>query len=233
MAKAMAKRFYEEVTVEEIDGLWAVLLDGKQLRTPGKLKLAVDSKGLAERISAEWEAQADRINPSIMPITRLTNVAIEQTPDNRPLLVAEARRYAETDLLCFRAPQPRILKDRQSEAWDRWLEWGADKGVVLETTETLQAVTHPAKSLERVERFAASLDDLKLTLFVHLIAVYGSVILAKAVMLDTLRPEEAFDLSRVDNDYQIELWGEDEEQADITSALRKETIALGEILECL
>ena len=233
MAKAMAKRFYDEVTIEEIDGSWSVLLDGKQLRTPGKLKLAVASKGLAERISAEWEAQVDRINPSMMPITRLANVAIEQTPDNRPLLVAEARRYAETDLLCFRAPQPRLLRERQSKAWDKWLEWGAGQGIVLETTETLQAVTHRAKSLEKVELFAASLDDLRLTLFVHLIAVYGSVILAKAVMLDALDPEEAFDLSRLDNDYQIELWGEDEEQADITSALRQETMALGRILECL
>ncbi len=233
MAKAMAKRFYDEVTVEEIEGSWAVLLDGKQLRTPGKLKLSLPSKALAKRISAEWEAQVDRINPSVMPVTRLANVAIEQTPENRPLLVAEARRYAETDLLCFRAPQPRILKDRQSAAWDSWLEWATDKGIVLETTETLQAVTHPVKSLDKVERFAASLDDLRLTLFVHLIAVYGSVILAKAVMLGALVPEEAFDLSRLDNDYQIELWGEDEEQAEITSALRKETIALGEILECL
>ena len=233
MAKAMAKRFYDEVTVEEIEGAWSVLLDGKQLRTPGKLKLAVLSKALAERISAEWEAQRDRINPSLMPVTRLANVAIEQTPDNRDLLIAEARRYAETDLLCFRAPQPRVLKERQSQAWDRWIDWAADKGVALETTETLQAVTHPAESLTAVERFAGSLDDLKLTLFVHLIAVYGSVILAKAVMLQALTAEEAFDLSRTDHDYQIELWGEDEEQADIISDLRKETVALGQILEFL
>jgi len=71
---------------------------------------------------------------------------------------------------------------------------------------------------------------LPLTLFVHLIAVYGSVVLAMAVMRDALSAEAAFELSRVDADYQIELWGEDEEQADITAALRDETIALGSIL---
>jgi len=233
MAKTMAKRFYDIVSVDELDGGWCVLLDGKQLRTPGKMKLAVSSKKLAEKIAQEWDAQKDHINPSVMPVTRLVNVAFEQTPSRRADLLAEARRYAETDLLSFRAPQPRILKERQSEAWDEWLNWAAEQGVELKTTEALQAIEQPAASFAAIERFAASLDDLRLTLFVHFIAVYGSVVLAKAVMLQALSTEDAFDLSRVDHDYQIELWGEDEEQADITAALRDETITLGGVLDIL
>jgi len=233
MAKTMAKRFYDIVSVDELDGGWCVLLDGKQLRTPGKMKLAVSSKKLAEKIAQEWDAQKDHINPSVMPVTRLVNVAFEQTPSRRADLLAEARRYAETDLLSFRAPQPRILKERQSEAWDEWINWAAEQGVELKTTEALQAIEQPAASFAAIERFAASLDDLRLTLFVHFIAVYGSVVLAKAVMLQALSTEDAFDLSRVDHDYQIELWGEDEEQADITAALRDETITLGGVLDIL
>ena len=229
----MAKRFYDIVSVDELDGGWCVLLDGKQLRTPGKMKLAVSSKKLAEKIAQEWDAQKDHINPSVMPVTRLVNVAFEQTPSRRADLLAEARRYAETDLLSFRAPQPRILKERQSEAWDEWINWAAEQGVELKTTEALQAIEQPAASFAAIERFAASLDDLRLTLFVHFIAVYGSVVLAKAVMLQALSTEDAFDLSRVDHDYQIELWGEDEEQADITAALRDETITLGGVLDIL
>ena len=231
MAKKMAKRFYKLVTVGELDGGWAVLLDGKQLRTPGKLKLTVPSKTLAEKIAGEWDAQTERINPSEMPITRLVNVAVEQTPDRRADLLGEARRYAQTDLLCFRAPQPRVLKERQSEAWDKWIAWGREQGVVLKTTETLQAIEQPAASLAKIEDFGRSLDDLKLTLFVHLIAVYGSVILAMGVMKSALSAEAAFKLSRVDHDYQIELWGEDELQAEITATLRDETRELGRVLD--
>ena len=232
-SKRLSKRFYKTVTVEGEGREWRVLLDGMQLRTPGKLKLTVPSKALAKRLAGEWEAQDERINPSLMPITRLINVAVEQTPERRQDLIAEARRYAETDLLCYRAPQPRMLKERQAEAWDEWREWGAAQGVDLKTTESLNAISQEEASLRAVETYAASLADLQLTLFVHLIAVYGSVILAMAVMQTELSGVAAFDLSRVDAVYQIELWGEDEEQAEITADLRAETHVLSEILEIL
>ena len=232
-SKRLSKRFYKTVTVDERDGAWCILLDGMQLRTPGKLKLSVPTQALAEKIAAEWEAQTDRINPSLMPVTRLVNVAVEQTPARREDLVAEALRYAQTDLLCYRAPQPRILKERQSAAWNEWLEWGAEQGVLLNMTESLHAIEQPRESFEAIESFATSLDDLRLTLFVHLIAVYGSVILAMAFMRGQISAEAAFKISRVDAEYQIELWGEDEEQADITAALGEETKSLGEILSTL
>ena len=232
-SKRLSKRFYQDVTVEGEGREWRVLLDGMQLRTPGKLKLSVPSKALAEKLAGEWQAQDERINPSVMPITRLINVAVEQTPERRQDLIAEARRYAETDLLCYRAPQPRMLKERQAEAWDEWREWGAAQGVDLKTTESLNAISQEEASLRAVETYAASLADLQLTLFVHLIAVYGSVILAMAVMQTELSGVAAFDLSRVDAVYQIELWGEDEEQAEITADLRNETQVLSEILEIL
>ena len=232
-SKRLSKRFYKTVTVEGEGREWRVLLDGMQLRTPGKLKLTVPSKALAEKLAGEWEAQGERINPSLMPLTRLINVAVEQTPGRRQDLIAEARRYAETDLLCYRAPQPRILQERQAEAWDDWREWGAAQGVDLKTTESLHVIAQPEASLKAVEDFAIRLDDIRLTLFVHLIAVYGSVILAMAVMRSALSGEAAFHLSRIDAVYQIELWGEDEEQAEITADLRNETQVLSEILEIL
>ena len=232
-SKRLSKRFYQNVTVEGEGREWRVLLDGMQLRTPGKLKLSLPSKALAEKLAGEWEAQSEQINPSLMPVTRLINVAVEQTPERRQDLIAEARRYAETDLLCYRAPQPRILQERQAEAWDDWREWGAAQGVDLKTTESLHVIAQPEASLKAVEDFAIRLDDIRLTLFVHLIAVYGSVILAMAVMRSALSGEAAFHLSRIDAVYQIELWGEDEEQAEITADLRNETQVLSEILEIL
>ena len=233
MAKRLNKRFYQSVTVERAGDVWCVLLDGMQLRTPGKVKLTLPSKALAEKLAGEWEAQTEKVNPSLMPVTRLVNVAVEQTPDRRDDLIAEARRYAETDLVCYRAPEPRILKERQAAAWDKWQAWAAEQGVNLHTTESLQAIEQPKDSLVQVERFASSLDNLPLTLFVHFVAVFGSVVLAMAVMKGEMTAVEAFEISRVDAIYQIELWGEDEEQADITAALRDETEILGSVLENL
>jgi len=233
MAKSLAKRFYEEVTVEPSDDGWCVLLDGRQVRTPGKMKLTLPNEILAKVVAAEWDAQTEKVDPSTMPVTRLVNVASEQTPGRRDDLIAEAVRYAGTDLICYRAAQPRILQERQAAAWDEWRDWGAEQGVDLKITESLTAIEQPEASLRAVASYADELDDLKLTLFVHLIAVYGSVVLAMAVLEKALKPDAGFDLSRIDNTYQIELWGEDEAQGEIDAALRAETITLANLVEIL
>ena len=233
MAKRLAKRFYKRVSVEKSADRWVVLLDGMQLRTPGKQKLDLPTEGLAQKVATEWDAQTDRINPSIMPVTRLVNVAFEQTPLRRNELIDEAERYVRTDLICYRAEQPRILLERQAKAWDVWRDWGETQGIKLQVTHTLSAIDQADKSIKRVRAYAASLDDIALTLFVHLVAVYGSVILAMAVMRGEVTADQAFDLSRIEQTYQIELWGEDEEQAEIDAALRAETTLLGKLLENL
>ena len=233
MPKTLAKRFYKTVSVENADGRWLVLLDGMQLRTPGKKKLDLPSEALAKKVAHEWDAQTDRINPSNMPVTRLVNVAFEQTPDRRGDLVDEAERYVRTDLICYRASQPRMLVERQSKAWDIWCDWAEAQGVKLNVTNTVTAIDQPQDSIDKTREYSSGLDDITLTLFVHLVAVYGSAVLAMAVMSKALTPDAAFDLSRIEQSYQIELWGEDEEQAEIDAALRVETTILGNLLENL
>lgn len=233
MAKKSPKRFYESVSYKEADGDFHIHLDERTLKTPGKKTFIVPSRALAKAVAAEWEAQTDKITPADMPLTRLLNVAIEQTPDNRPDLLLEARRYAGTDLLCYRAPEPRLLAERQSKQWDPLIKWAASKGISLKTTNSLLAIKQSETALSAVESYAVSLADIQLTLFVHFIAVYGSVILAMAVMERELKAGKAFDISRLDSLYQIELWGEDEEAADITAALKSETETLGKILDMI
>ncbi|RKQ72201.1 chaperone required for assembly of F1-ATPase [Litorimonas taeanensis] len=230
MAKKNNKRFYKAVSTAPLGHDFVVKLDVYTLKTPGKKTLLLPSKALAEAVAQEWEAQGEHILPPTMPITRLTNVAIEQTPDNRPALIEEARRYAKTDLLCYRAPQPRILIERQNAQWDEWVSWAKERGVSLKTTQSLSAIEQAEPSLRAVEDYAANLDDIRLTLFVHFIAVFGSVILAMAVMEEAIEAGAAFDVSRLDALYQIELWGEDEEAAEISEALKLETTRLGQVL---
>lgn len=226
-----AKRFYQNVDIIENDGLYSVTLDGRPLKTPAKKPLSVDRKKAAELIAAEWDAQDDDIRPETMPVTRLVNVAIELTPDNRPMLIAEARKYAGTDLLCYRVSEPVTLANRQKDQWGPVLSWAAGQGIELEITSSVLAIEQSEASLDKIAEFATGLDDLDLTLMVHLTAVYGSAVLAMAVMDNHLTGSQAFDLSRLDNLYQIEQWGEDEEAAEIAANLAAEVAALCQILE--
>jgi chaperone required for assembly of F1-ATPase len=231
MAKKFAKRFYEEVSFKSAQGSWHILLDGRTLKTPGKLILLVPSEKAAKLIAAEWDAQTEHIRPETMPVTRLLNVAVEQTPDNRDTLIAEARKYAGTDVLCYREGEVRLHAEEQTAKWDPVLDWAAGQGVSLKSTDGLIAIEQDSKALDAVAEFAKTLPDMQLTLFVHLVAVFGSAVLAMAVLKNHLSGEAAFELSRLDEIWQIKYWGEDEDAKERTDTIRNEVNALCQLLE--
>lgn len=229
----MAKRFYTDVTLDGDDTGHFIRLDGRALKTPGKRPLRVPSAPIAAQLKAEWDsvplATDGDINPSVMPVTRLANVASENVTHRRGELITEARTYASTDLLSYRAPDPADYVARQAAAWNPWIDWGAARGVALKTTNAIRAIEQDAVSLDAVADYARPLPDFSLTLFVHLVAVSGSAVLAMAVMDGALDPGQAFDLSRIDELYRAEVWGVDEDDEAVRLALRAETVTLGDL----
>jgi len=230
VAKKLNKRFYKEVNVAAEEGGFVIKLDAYTLKTPGKK--ANDKKTLllphekyADLVAAEWAAQGDDV-----PVTRLLNVAIARTPETRDELVAEARKYAGTDLLCYRSAETRLYLEHQAENWDPILNWAAGQGVKLKTTEGLEVIDQPEASLDAVADYARSLDDIALTLFVHLLSTFGSAVLGMAVMRGHMSGEAAFTQSRLDEIWQIKYWGEDEEAKARADAIREEIRALCQLL---
>lgn len=231
MAKALNSRFYKTVSTAKEDGGYIVLLDQYRLKTPGKKTLLLPRENLAQLIANEWEAQGEKVDPSTMPVTRLLNVAIERTPARRAELIAEARKYASTDQLCYRSAQTRLYFEYQAEHWDPVLDWAAGKGAALKTTESLAALEQDATSLDAVAAYAAGLDDIALTLFVHLTSSFGSAVLAMAVHEFHLDAVKAYSLSRLDEIWQIKQWGQDELAAERTDMIEAEIVALCAVLE--
>ena len=229
MSKKRPKRFYKNVITAPQDDAFTVLLDGRTLKTPGKKTLVAPTQSIANLIAEEWQAQGDHIRPETMPVTRLVNVALELTPKNRPKLTEEARRYAGTDLLCYR-DQSGALARHQSEHWDPILNWAASKGMDLKTASGIIAVSQPEDALDTVASYTKKLDDLELTLFLQLTAVFGSAILSLSVLERHLTGLQAFKLSRLDAQWQIQHWGEDEDDKDRTDSIAAEIDALCKIL---
>ncbi len=230
MSQSFAKRFYKQVTTERRDGGYVILLDGRVLKTPKKAMLLIDRQDRAACVAAEWDAQEIEINPHLMPATRLLNVACEQTPLRREDLVLEARRYAGTDLLCYRADTPADLAARQRQDWDPLLQWAAAQDIGLNTVNGIMAMTQPPAALDKVAAKARAMDDVSLTLCVHFISVFGSAVLGLAVMDGHITAARALDLSRLDERYQIEQWGEDEEARLRSDNIRRETLALAQLI---
>ncbi|MEP7211131.1 MAG: ATP12 family protein [Alphaproteobacteria bacterium] len=221
------RRFYESAGIAPSEGGWAVSLDGKPLWTPAKRALALPTEALAELIADEWRTQVDRIDFATMHANRLANVALDRTPESRAELAIEASRYAETDLVSHLADQPPKLRGRQEAAWTPLRTWAAETlGVQLTPVVGIIAPRQPPASIEAVRRHAESLDDFRLTAFVHSVAIFGSAVIGLAVERRRLTAVAGHEASMVDEAFQASLWGEDAEAARRRDAVRTEARTL-------
>jgi chaperone required for assembly of F1-ATPase len=228
------KRFYTTVSVAESEGGWQVLLDGRSVKTPAKKLLKVPTRTLAELLAAEWDAQGERINAPAMPANRLCFVAIDLMGEAHGATVAEVTRYASTDQLCFRAPDPSDLIAAQAAAWDPMLDWAArELGVSLRSGTGVLPIDQDAAALQAVHARAAALDVWRLTALAHATAVCSSAVLGFALLEGARGGEEIFALSIVDEAYQAANWGPDEEASQRLEMLRTELIAAERLLRAL
>jgi chaperone required for assembly of F1-ATPase len=215
------KRFWQAVTVTECQGGYAVLLDARQAKTPGKQPLILPSRALAEAVAAEWQAQQGALKPETMPFTRAANSAIDKVAPQFDVIVADLASYGGTDLLCYRATGPEGLIARQNEGWDPLLDWSAKVlGAPLIAVPGVMHIAQSGESLSRLHGLVAAMTPFQITGFHDLVQLSGSLILALAVTHGRLTPDEAWTLSRIDENWQIELWGLDEDAAALTEQKR-------------
>ena len=221
MTEWTAKRFWTEVSVAEEAGTWRVLLDGRPLRTPSKTALDLPTEALARAMAEEWAAQDTVIDPRTMPVTRAANTAIDRVVPYRAEVVAMLASYGETDLLCHRADGPDTLVARQQEGWDPLLDWAhRDLGARLRPTIGILPVDQSPDALRRLSEALESYDAFGLTAVHDLVTLSGSLVLGLAVARGRLDADTGWTLSRIDEDFQIDQWGEDEEAATFAAAKR-------------
>ena len=220
MSEWKARRFWKAASVEAEGGGWQVLLDSRPIRTPGKLPLVMPTRALAQAIAAEWDAQADVIDPNTMPLTRAANSAAEKVTPQFAAVADMLAGYGGTDLLSYRASGPATLAERQAAAWDPLIDWAARAlRAPLKITEGVIPVAQDAGALARLR---ARLDDLtpwQLTALHDLVTLPGSLILGLAVLEGRLDADAAHALSRIDETFQAERWGRDDE-AEAAAAAR-------------
>lgn len=217
-----AKRFWKEATVTAVAGGFAVTLDGRPVKTPAKTPLVVPTDALARAIATEWDAQTGLVKPDSMPFTRAANSALDKVVPQFDAVVDMLAAYGETDLLCYRATDPQPLIDRQTAAWDPLLDWASTTfAAPLRAVPGVMFIAQDATSLSRLHAAVAAQTPFQIAAFHDLVAISGSLILALAVTRGHLSPEAAFALSRIDEHWQAEIWGVDEDAA-VLEALKKD-----------
>jgi chaperone required for assembly of F1-ATPase len=228
------KRFWTDVEVEREEGGWAIRLDGRAVRTPGRAALAVPSEALANAIADEWRSVESDVDPRNMPLTGIANAAIDLVaPDPRAFANGLAR-FAETDLACYRSEWPPELVERQSASWDSLLAWARRRyDVDFSTTSGLIHVPQPQATVERLGHEVVTLDPFRLAGLSPLVTIGGSLIAALAVLEKAVRPEEAWASVSIDERWQLEQWGDDAEAGLALANRERDFLAAARFLELL
>lgn len=218
MSEWAMKRFWKAVTVEPEGAGFAVRLDGRLIKTPAKRLLQVPSEAMATRIAEEWEAQVEIVDPTAMPWTRSANAAIDKVAVQRAEVMAHLADYAGSDLLCYRADGPDSLVARQQETWDPVLDWLSTRfDVRLAVAAGVMPVEQSADDIARLARAMTPMSDFQLTGFYDLVTLSGSFGLALATVHDVQPAADLWAASRLDEVWQIEQWGDDEEAAEVAA----------------
>jgi chaperone required for assembly of F1-ATPase len=212
MSAWAAKRFWTCASVVATETGFTVQLDARPVRTPGKSLLDVPTRAMATAIAAEWDAQAETVDPRTMPVTRAANSAIEKVTPQRAQVAQMLADYGDADLTCYRADGPGELVARQSDAWDPLLDWAATEfGARLIPVQGVIHMPQSPASLQRLAEPPHAMTAFELTGFHDLVSLSGSLIIGLAATRELLPIRTLWQRSRIDETWQEEQWGADAE----------------------
>lgn len=210
----LMKRFYKAVTVAPAEGGFAVLLDGKNMKTPGGKPVHVPTEALAEAMGREWDAQETEIDFRNMPLVRLAHSAIESGAEGAPAFRDEIVKYAGNDLLLYRADSPDSLVREQERQWNPILVALADAyGVEFAPTVGIIHQPQPEATLAVLAEGLADEDHMALAALMQMVSLTGSGLLTIAYRRGLIGSDVVWTAAHVDEDHNIRLWGEDDEAA--------------------
>ena len=228
------KRFYKQVTVAPEGPGFALRLDERGVKTPARAGLVVPSAALADAIAQEWQAQGEEIDPRTMPLTGLANAAIDRVAPDAQAFAARLAEYAESDLLCYRAENPDKLVARQAERWDPILAWARQRfDIELAVVCGIMHRKQSDAAVQQLARAVAARDPFELAGLSPLVRVSGSLVIALALAEGAIDLDQAWDAASLDEQWQLEQWGDDAEASAALDARRRDFKAGARFLELL
>src|SRR5260370_20721540 len=204
--------------------------DGKTMRTPCGRQGVAPRREIAEAIAAEWEAQQETIDPLTMPLTRFANSVVDAVVDRVEAVIDDVAKYFGSDLLFYRAGHPEALVAREAAHWDPIVFLAADAlGAHFILAEGIVHVRQPGSAIAAA-RAALPTDAWSIAALHVVTTLTGSALLALALMRGVIDQDQAWAAAHVDEDWNIEQWGRDEEVAARRAARRVDFRAAAAVL---
>ncbi|KAM7068335.1 ATP synthase mitochondrial F1 complex assembly factor 2 isoform 1-T1 [Molossus nigricans] len=206
---AERKRFYQNVSITQGEGGFEINLDHRKLKTPQAKLFTVPSEALAVAVATEWDSQQDTIKFYTMHLTTLCNTSLDNpTQRNKDQLIRAAVKFLDTDTICYRVEEPETLVELQKNEWDPILEWAERRfGVEIGSSTSILGPSIPARTREVLASHLASYSTWALQGIEFVVAQLKSMLLTLGLLDLRLTVEQAVLLSRLEEEYQIQKWG--------------------------
>lgn len=206
------KRFWKEVTVAQVNGGWQVALDGRLIKTQGKQAQIVPGRALTELLAREWAMQGEEVDPASFSHRDMADYAIDMIASGEDDVVTKLLGFMDTDTLCYRADPDEAFYRRQLEVWEPLLTaFEQREGVKVERASGVLHRPQPVETLTSLKVKLESLDPLLLAALFTLTSLSASLVIGLTALEDNADAEVLWSAANLEEDWQIELWGEDYE----------------------
>ncbi|GAA6101054.1 ATP synthase mitochondrial F1 complex assembly factor 2 [Tachysurus ichikawai] len=209
-ATAERKKFYQDVRISQGEGgQFEINLDRRKLKTPGGKLFTVPNEALAIAVATEWDVQKDTLKFYTMHLTTLCNTALDNpTQRDKDQMISAVLKFLETDTICYRVDDPPGLVELQKNEWDPVMDWIEKRyNVVIGSSSNIMGPQIPEKTKETFRQHLKSYNLWSLTGLEYVISQLKSLILSFGLIDRHLTVEQAVLLSRLEEEFQIQHWG--------------------------
>lgn len=228
------KRFYDEVSVAQVDGGWQVRLDGRGLKTVAGKPQVVPTRSLAVALSREWDEQGEDIDVKRFRLRDTADYAIECISAAPEESVTKLIGYAETDTLCYRADPEEPLYQRQLAEWEPILTRVEQReGIRLVRVSGIIHRNQDAAALAHLRGRLTSFDPFTLAGLELLASLSASLAIALEVLEPGSDPEMLWRAACLEEEWQADLWGRDTLAEERRAERRGAFLGAAEWLELL
>ncbi len=227
------KRFYKNAAFEPVADRFAIYLDGRSVKTPARNPLSLPTRKLAQAVAAEWEAQGEEIDPQSMPLTRLSEGALDQVVTDRQRIVSRVAAFADSDMLCYRADetQPALI-ERQIAEWDPLLDWArARYDVSFRLVHGVMHKPQPESTILRLTETMDTQDNFALAAMLSLAGLAGSLVITLAIVEGAYDVQTLWPIINLEELWQEQQWGRDDLAATARGIKQVEFEASARFLE--
>ncbi len=229
------KKFWERVQLKKTDiSSYEIFLDDKILKTPLRKKLIIPNLKIAEEIYKEWNQDIKIIDKDAMIFYGILSTSIDKICGNRKLYIDDILDFIDTDLTCYRAEKPNDLVQWQSKNWDPIL-LKVEKYInsKINVFRGIMPLKQDQEIHIKITKLLTKFNDLEILVLHRIANITGSVFLSLCIFISDKIKEKAFELSFLDELWQAENWGYEEEASKNRNKINLELNRTIYFLDCL